>query len=197
MSNNSGDATNTVYQIAVRFGDEVLQGGFTSVPNLVLNQYAELGISPAEMMFTIHVWQYWWTEKDPYPSLRAIAGKMNVSMRQVHNYAASLKKKGYLIVTQRYSPGQGQVTSEYDFAPLLQAVVKLIQASTPLKEISGGGVKEISGAPLNPTSHEEDAEKEYPVESIHINISKDRDSVYGPSKRKGGVGGNHGLPDPV
>jgi hypothetical protein len=71
--------TDSGYRIAVRFGDQVLQAGFTSVPNLVLNHYAELGISPAEMMFTIHMWQFRWTERDPYPSLTTIADKMDVS----------------------------------------------------------------------------------------------------------------------
>src|SRR5688500_6595895 len=79
------------YKIAVRFGDQVLQAGFTSVPNLVLNHYAELGITPAEMLFTLHMWQFRWTERDPYPSLTTIAGKMDVSWRQAHRYAKSLE----------------------------------------------------------------------------------------------------------
>ena len=85
MANNQADPNTVIYKIAVRFGDAVLQAGFTSVPNLVLNHYAQLGISPAEMMFTIHVWQYWWTGKDPYPSLNAVADKMSVTRRQVRN----------------------------------------------------------------------------------------------------------------
>src|SRR4051812_31799730 len=65
------------YKISVRFGDQILQAGFTSVPNLVLNHYAELGITPAEMMFIIHMWQFRWTERDPYPSLTTIADRMD------------------------------------------------------------------------------------------------------------------------
>src|SRR5437764_887266 len=113
------------YKIAVRFGDQVLQAGFTSVPNLVLNHYAELGISPAEMMFTIHMWQFRWTERDPYPSLTTIADKMDVSWRQAHRYAKSLEQKGFLLIKSRQEPGRGQVTSEYDFEPLLKAVLRL------------------------------------------------------------------------
>jgi hypothetical protein len=182
MSNDQSESTNTVYQIAVRFGDEILQAGFTSTPNLVLNHYAQLGISPAEMMFTIHVWQYWWNEREPYPSLKSIATKMNVSWRQVHNYASGLRKKGYLVVKQRSQPGRGQITSEYDFSPLIRAVVSLAKGgATPLQNPSGGGMKNLSQAPLKPISDEEYKDKnthseEDPLssnnleyETLHIN----------------------------
>jgi DNA replication protein DnaD len=149
------------YTISVRFGDDVLQAGHTTVPNLVLNHYAELGITAAEMMFTIHVWQYWWTEREPHPSLRTIAARMSVSRRQVGNYTSSLKRKGYLKVTERHSPSLGQVTSEYDFSPMFQAIVTRARATarsaeaTPMKNPSRGGRKDPSRAPLNDSSTEE------------------------------------------
>ncbi len=141
MPTDSTENTTSSYQIAVRFGDEILQAGFTSVPNLVLDHYAGLGITPGEMMFTIHVWQYWWSEKDPYPSLKTIAAKMHVSRRQVGNYTQSLKSKGFLVVRERYVPALGQVTSEYDFEPLIQAVVgaRKNTSTTPTKDFSRGG----------------------------------------------------------
>lgn len=165
-STNNADSG---YKIAVRFGDQVLEAGFTSIPNLVLNHYAELGISPAEMMFTIHMWQFRWTERDPYPSLTTIADKMDVSWRQAHRYANSLKEKGFLIIKQRQQAGRGQVTSEYDFEPLIRAVLKLDKdltvhsvtnlveeaKTTPLTKMTGGGMTEVSEAPLTEMSHEE------------------------------------------
>lgn len=118
------------YKISVRFGDQILQAGFTSVPNLVLNHYAELSITPAEMMFIIHMWQFRWTERDPYPSLTTIADKMDVSWRQAHRYAKSLEQKGFLSIKARQEPGRGQVTSEYDFEPLIKAVLGLDKPDT-------------------------------------------------------------------
>lgn len=167
------------YKIAVRFGDQVLQAGFTSVPNLVLNHYAELGITPAEMLFTIHMWQFRWTERDPYPSLTTIADKMDVSWRQAHRYATSLKDKGFLIIKSRQEPGRGQVTSEYDFEPLIKAVLKVDDGtdkigvdpdknqeadakSNPLTKMTGGGMTEVSEAPLTEVSHEEYKAQEDP-----------------------------------
>jgi hypothetical protein len=161
--------TNSGYKIAVRFGDQVLQAGFTSVPNLILNRYAELGITPAEMMFTIHIWQFRWTQRDPYPSLTTIAHKMHVSWRQAHRYANSLKKKGFLIITSRQKPGRGQVTSEYDFEPLIRAAINLDRdmvtsgseaETTPLTKMIGGAMTDLTEAPLTPMSEEEYKEQE-------------------------------------
>lgn len=106
----------------MRFGDEILDAGFTVVPNLILRHYATLGITPAEMMFTIHVWEFWWSEKQPYPALLTIAKRMQMSRRNVRKYVQSLREKGFLIVTERFDE-HGQTSSEYDFSPLIQAVL--------------------------------------------------------------------------
>ena len=86
MRTRSPHHATTPYQITVRFGDAILQAGFTAVPNLVLDHYASLGITPGEMIFIIHVWQYWWTEQDPYPSLKTIAGKMQEALSDLAAY---------------------------------------------------------------------------------------------------------------
>ena len=129
MSN--GESANTEYRIVVRFGDELLQASITAVPNLVLKHYVALGITPTEMMFIIHIWQYWWNEKNPYPSLRTIADRMGISWRNAQRYVASLKQKAVLVVTPRFATGLGQMTNEYDFSPLTQRV--LAQASEVTK----------------------------------------------------------------
>jgi DNA-binding transcriptional MocR family regulator len=108
--------------MSIRFGDDLMQGGFTGLPNRILEHYAELGIEPIEMMFIIQVWQFWWGVHDPYPSMATIAKRMGVSRRQVQRYVGSLRLKGFLEVNERYLDGRGQATSEYDFEPLLKAV---------------------------------------------------------------------------
>jgi hypothetical protein len=155
-------SSNPSYQapqrLSVRFGDDLLQEGFTAVPNLVLKYYRDLDILIQEMMFVIHIWQYWWSEKDPYPSLPAIATRMGISRRQAQNYVSSLKQKGYLITNERIDPELGQVTNEYDFSPLFQAVLQLHwvrHPDTPQNSISRGGMKSISRDPQKPTSTEE------------------------------------------
>jgi len=175
MSDNHQEPASQM--IHVRFGDEILQHGFTTVPNLVLDHYSQLGISPSEMMFIIHVWQYWWTEKNPYPSLKSISSKMSISHRQMKNYVRSLKDKGYLIVNERIVPGVGRLTSQYDFSPLIQAVVSLQtkernHAPDPLGKSSSPGVGKSSSPALGKsTSHEEYKDQEDPVQEDERYIS--------------------------
>lgn len=119
-------------RLTVRFGDEVLQRGHTAVPNLVMDYYARLGISPAEMLFTIHVWQHWWTARDPHPSLRTIAHKMSLSVRQAKRYVEALERKGFLNVVERFAPHGGQLTNEFDYSPLIRAVVRAARADGAL-----------------------------------------------------------------
>ena len=201
MTNRNSDSTSTIYQIAVRFGDDILQAGFTAVPNLVLDHYASLGITPGEMMFIIHVWQYWWTEKDPYPSLKTIAAKMNVSRRQVSNYTQSLKTKQLLLVHERQDAERGQVTSEYDFSPLIQAITGRPQgvkdiSSPPMNDPSRGGMKSISGAPLKDSSTEEYPDQKDSNINTHNNnlfeTSNIRKIKTGPNKEHNDSGDSPG-----
>ena len=138
----------------MRFGDAILQAGHTAVPNLALDHYAELGVTPTEFTFIVHIWARWWTKQDPFPSLGAIATQMGVSRRQVRTYAHSLKEKGLLVVHERTLPGLGQVTSEYDFSPFIAAIVALGEG-----EETPPGKNPSQGPRKNP-SPEEDKEQE-------------------------------------
>jgi len=111
-------------RIAVRFGDAVLAAGHTAIPNLVLHYYAALDIGEGELVCTLQIWSYWWTARDPYPSIASIATRMGKSTRQVKTYLKGLQDKGMLRVVERFDAASGgQMTSEYDFSPLIEAVV--------------------------------------------------------------------------
>jgi len=129
MSTNGPNRTEAsgTYRLAVRFGDEILQAGFTTVPNLLLRYQATLDISSTELNFTLQVWYHWWDQKDPYPALGTIAERMGQSRRQVRRYSESLREKGHLVVRERRADGQGQITSEYDFSPLLDQLRDLFR----------------------------------------------------------------------
>jgi DNA replication protein len=109
--------------LSVRFGDDLMADGFTAVPNLVLQHYTHVDMTHQEMMWTIHVWEHWWSSRrDPYPALGSIAAKMGISRRQSIRYAESLKAKGLLHIEPRYVDGKGQATNEYDFGPMLKTI---------------------------------------------------------------------------
>jgi hypothetical protein len=152
------------YSIVVRFGSAVLEAGHTSVPNLVLGHYAELGVSAGELVFMLLCLQHKWSKGNPHPSLGTIATKMGVSRRQVRTYASGLRTKHLLSVEERSDPVRGQLSSVYDFTPFLDAVVRLATSHElpPGKDSSEGAPrKKTSYPPRNdPSGHKEDKEQE-------------------------------------
>jgi hypothetical protein len=101
----------------------LLGGGYTCLPNLLLERYAELGLTPTEVMVIIHIWQHWWDRgRNPFPALGTIAARMGLSTRQVRHHIAAIRAKGLLTVEERRVPGRGQVASAYVLTPLLEAL---------------------------------------------------------------------------
>lgn len=117
----------TKNNLQVRFGSTIMEKGFTSIPNIILDYYSKLGISANEMMCIIHIWQYWWSgERNPFPSVKEIARRMNKTERMVANYLESLESKGFLIRKRRVYAKTGlRATTEYDFTPLILKVKSL------------------------------------------------------------------------
>ena len=66
--------------LQVKFGDQLLQGKYTVVPNLLLKLLGELDITPNELVFTLEVWVYWHEQqKEMFPALNIIAeGIVNI-----------------------------------------------------------------------------------------------------------------------
>ena len=151
------------HKLVVKFGYDILQDGHTAVPNLFLDLYAELGLTPLEMMFIIHLMQFQWSKKNPYPARTTIASKMGIKARQISKYVQSLKNKAlncqhtkdqecdcpkYLVVTERYDQeGSGQLSNIYDFSNLFFATIALARKKgllssedTPLSKSTRGGM---------------------------------------------------------
>ncbi len=158
------------YSLVVKLGYDILSDGHTSIPNLILDLYTELGLTHSELVFIIHLMQYKWGKKNPYPALTSIAAKMGVSRRNVQRYVSSLKQKQkpdseesenikYLVITERKSPEHGQMSSIYDLSNFLYAVVELAKKKglidTPQTDLSRGGMTNLSRGPQTNLSTEE------------------------------------------
>src|SRR5215217_2204273 len=177
------------YKLAVRFGDEILQAGFTTVPNLLLRYQAKLDISSAELNFTLQVWYHWWDQKDPYPALGTIAERMGQSRRQIRRYSEALREKGYLVVRERRANGLGQLTSEYDFSPLLDQLRDLFRqeeagqvrdgrsnlSAPPRTDLTEGGRTDLTEGPRSSMTPEEDTEEK---DSLSKKTHSNKDSNH-------------------
>ncbi len=188
------------YRLSVRFGQEILAKGHTAIPNLVLNYYVKLGISGSELLFTIHVWQHWWSDRDPYPSLRTIATRMGISVRQAKRYVESLEAKGYLRVVERFLSDGSQTTNEFDYSPLIRAVVSAARADGTLTETPTPSITrrlrnrslpsdvDVTGEDVAPVTPDSDTGV-IPPSSIHDTypltpVSPEEDSFHGDEREQ-------------
>jgi hypothetical protein len=180
------------YRLVVKFGYDILQEGHTAVPNLLLDLYTELGLTIQEMLFVIHLMQFQWSKRNPYPALTTIAEKMGVKRRMIGNYVKSLKSKAYncphtkgqpcdcpkyLLVTERFDLERGQLSNIYDLSNLLYAAVTLArekgilpQAETPLQNSARGGMQNLATGGMQNLATEEDER------SKKTNIEQDEDT---------------------
>jgi hypothetical protein len=111
--------------LSLKFGD-MMGAGFTVLPNILLKYQADLEITGNELNFIAQIWYHWWSDKDAYPAMKTIAKRMGAKDDEtVRRYSRSLQKKGYLVVRDRLSKGKGQLSSEYDFSPLIQKLNEL------------------------------------------------------------------------
>lgn len=146
------------HSLAARWGDDLLDAGFGTIPYAILDALPHLGITAEEFLFIIHVFRFKRDERNPYPSVETLARNMSKSTRTVQTYMSSLESSGYL--KRIFRPNQ---SSELDFSGLLNAVRKLrgVKNPSPPETSCTPGVKDTSPAPMkNPSSRTKSSKKE-------------------------------------
>ncbi|UJW73539.1 helix-turn-helix domain-containing protein [Rhizobium sp. SL42] len=111
-------------KIAVKWGTDALEQGFTVVPNKLIYSQGRLGIDAIEMNVLLHMMSYWWDPgRFPYPSNLALSTRMSVHERTIQRATKSLREKGLIKVVARY---RHQRNNGYDLNPLI-AKIKAIE----------------------------------------------------------------------
>jgi len=120
------------YRLVVRFGERILEAGFTSAPNLFLLHYRDLGLSDAEAMWIVQILRFKWTDQNPYP--RQVHLPMSASETSRRRYTRKLRRMGLLFTRRRYYTAAtaprpdlvGKLQSqEYDLGSLFHNLVRL------------------------------------------------------------------------
>jgi DNA-binding MarR family transcriptional regulator len=106
-----------------KWGEAVAARGFTQVPNylLLLNQFLpdEIKLPPSEMMVLLTLVGAWWKKGTlPFPSVKSIATRANISERQALRALSSLEKKGFLKREKSTKAGGVIARNVYDLTPL-------------------------------------------------------------------------------
>jgi hypothetical protein len=98
--------------------------GFLVVPTLFLHHYAHLTpypLTPGEALFVLHLMEFKWDAKAPFPGYKTLAARMGISDKMTRRYAQGLEAKKYLQREMRV----GQ-TNRFDLTPLFDALSKAV-----------------------------------------------------------------------
>jgi hypothetical protein len=153
-------------RFSVRWGIPLLDEGFTVVPNVVLDNYARLGLTPQEAMLIIHIARYKFERpySEAYPSTVLLAAQMGKSKRWVIELLHRLEAKGLIRIIRRDG-----LPSVYDLSPLAQRCLEISQSpladtlpvnfsaspvheTSPLPPTCEGGPVKFSAIPVHETS---------------------------------------------
>lgn len=101
-----------------------LAAGETTVSNLLLHHYHELGMSTGELMVYLELKSY--LDAGQTPPLKAVAAHLGTEVSQVYDLIHSLTSHQFLTVTLKKN-GAGQEAEEYDFAPLTAKLTHFLE----------------------------------------------------------------------
>lgn len=135
-----------------RYGATILRGGIATIPTALFTYGAILDLSPQETWFISYILAHKWDEDLPYPSLRKMAERTGLSVRQLHRIKDSIIDKGYLALVPRHRASDGgQDSNAYDFSGLFARLEELLRSE-------GRAVAERQAAPYSDAGDPPDVE---------------------------------------
>jgi DNA-binding transcriptional regulator YhcF (GntR family) len=110
------------------------------VPNVFLERYAELNITPSEAMLLILLASFKWTKQAPFPSIQRLAKQMRCSERNIRKLCKSLESVGIIKRIAREG-----TSNQFDLSGLYTKLEEIIakeeaeeMAPTPVNTVGMG-----------------------------------------------------------
>ncbi len=119
--------------ITAAFGTDLFAQGFTSIPNLLLKFYKQLGITDSEMMLIIQLFRFRAEEKNFYPSIQTLKNTLSGDEEHITADLKSLLDKEMLRVTDFFDADKNLVIKGFDFEPLFEKLSE-VWACVKVKE---------------------------------------------------------------
>ena len=145
-----------------KWGRALDQTGFQILPNLLLTQQRNLGLSATDIVVLLHVNRYWWTRnQNPYPSTARIAEQMGLHPRSVERCLNRLMAKG---VIRRLDPrpiSPGRTVRPLSLLPLARSLERIAdsfdekrQSAEESRRVEETGAASSEPAPSGSSSNE-------------------------------------------
>ena len=143
----------------VQIWGDILDEGFTTVPNILLRYRKNLNIKPKHLTLIIDIMSFKWDSENPFPSYSTLATRAGMDERSVKRTMQELEELDLLIRTPRFDEESGaQITTVYDFRPLIKKLTKEKNEDKSViggvTEMSPGGMTEMSGGGVTKASPE-------------------------------------------
>ncbi|MEM7009374.1 MAG: helix-turn-helix domain-containing protein, partial [Thermodesulfobacteriota bacterium] len=163
----------------VQIWGEILDEGFTSVPNILLRYRTKIGLKPKHIMLIIDIMSYKWDAGHPFPSYSALSKRSGIEERSVKRITQDLEELGLLVKTPRFDEESGaQVTTVFDFRPLVE---KLIEEMNKEGEVHYKAVNmdSISKKSYKPTSRKVNKNRVYKGDDENVTGEGDKKVTRG------------------
>lgn len=118
-------AEQNIYTFKHKWSPAIERLGFTSVPNILLDNLAALNVTAAEFLTLVAVFSFKWDNRDPWPSNATISKRANCSPETVRSHIRQLEKKRLL----KRIPRTGS-SNCYDFTGLVARLEELAETTT-------------------------------------------------------------------
>lgn len=134
INNSNKTLKNYRGNITAAFGTDLLIHGCTSIPNILLKHYKQMGISDTQMMLLIQMFRLRTEDKNIMPSPETLAEYLSSSPEQVTEQLQELQQREFITSTEYYSPEMDQIIHGYDLEPLFEKLSD-VWAGAKKKEI--------------------------------------------------------------
>jgi DNA replication protein len=112
-SDNNQDGTTAAFVAG-------LKAGHVSIPYLLLQHYRRLKLTEVEVMLMIHVMAWIEKERNDFPTLEELQGRMSVPPEKVIAALQNLLKAGLLSIDEAVDAISGVQYEKYNLDPLLE-----------------------------------------------------------------------------
>lgn len=95
-------------EMAITMENVLLDGGFTMIPNLLIENYRSIGLKDRHLIILLCLLKYAHVKRRPFPSQNTIAGITQRETRTIRRDIRELKMMGYITIYKRYYKEDGK-----------------------------------------------------------------------------------------
>lgn len=111
----------------------ILEEGTTSVSNLLLSNYQNIGLNDQEMMLIIHL-LYFQSKGNFFPGVTELTKRMSLGAEELMKILQHLVKKGYIYIEEA-TDNDGKPSELYNLKPILVKVVNEIERNFEVEQL--------------------------------------------------------------